>query len=85
MLGDLHKSEIVFYLKKAGITVIKSVRALNLVLQEMGVQRHSGDHWVTTKEGVSRTIYKMEVCDPDAWHPSIVNEIIDYLKQKEHN
>ena len=48
----------------------------------MGLQRRSGDLWVTTKEGVSRTIYKTEVFDLDAWHPSIVNEIIDYLKQR---
>lgn len=76
-LGDLYKSEIVIELQKRGYNV-KSVHALNIILEEMGLVVHSGNHWFTTEKGVPYTIYNSR-CDADAWHPSVVAEICEYL------
>ncbi len=77
-LGDLYKSEIVSRLQELGYDV-KSVHALNLILEEMGIQEHSGNHWLVTHEGVKYTIYRDRVFDGDAWHPEIIDAIRDYL------
>ena len=45
----------------------------------MGLQFHSGNNWVTTEEGAKYTIYRGPVFDADAWHPSIVDEVYNYL------
>ena len=55
-LGDLYKIEVVKRLQKMGCNV-KSVHALNLILEKMGILIHSGDHWLTSKNGVKYTIY----------------------------
>ena len=49
-------------------------------LQKMGILVHSGDHWLTSKEGVKYTIYRSQVVDADAWHPSIVDAVFEYLQ-----
>lgn len=77
-LGDLYKSKIVSRLQELGYDV-KSVHALNLILEEMGIQEHSGNHWLVTHEGVKYTIYRDRVFDADAWHPEIIDAIRDYL------
>lgn len=64
-LGDLYKIEVVKRLQKMGCNV-KSVHALNLILEKMGILIHSGDHWLTSKEGVKYTIYSSQVFDADA-------------------
>ncbi|EGC04398.1 hypothetical protein CUS_5319 [Ruminococcus albus 8] len=46
----------------------------------MGILIHSGDHWLTSKEGVKYTIYRSQVVDVDAWHPSIVDAVFEYLQ-----
>lgn len=51
-LGDLYKIEVVKRLQKMGCNV-KSVHALNLILEKMGILIHSGDHWLTSKTGLS--------------------------------
>lgn len=76
-LGDLSKREVVTALQKRGYNV-KNVHALNLVLEEMGLLIHNGNIWITTTEGVPYTIYKLP-CDADAWHPSVVDVICEYL------
>lgn len=53
-LGDLYKIEVVKRLQKMGCNV-KSVHALNLILEKMGILIHYGDHWLTSKEGVKYT------------------------------
>ena len=58
-LGDLYKIEVVKRLQKMGCNV-KSVHALNLILEEMGILIHSGDHWLTSKEWVKYTIYSIK-------------------------
>lgn len=76
-LGDLYKSEVVAALQKRGYAV-KSVHALNIILEEMGLVVRSGNIWITTEKGVPYTIYNSR-CDADAWHPSVIDAICDYL------
>ena len=80
-MGDLYKSEVVSRLKEIGYKV-KSVHALNLILEEMGLQKHYGNNWLTTEEGAKYTIYRGPVYDADAWHPSIISAVSDYLEGK---
>ena len=80
-LGDLYKSEVVSILQKRGYNV-RSVHALNLILQEMGLLEHYGNNWLTTKAGVPYTIYKSQVYDADGWHPSIVEAVARHLDGK---
>ena len=68
-------------LRKKGFD-IKNVHELNLILEEMGIQRHSGHHWVSTEKGDKYTIFTTPVCDPQGWHPIIVDDIIQYLNSK---
>ncbi len=77
-LGDLYKGEIVMRLNEKGCN-IKNVHALNLIMEDMGLQTHEGNHWMTTEEAVQYTIYKSRVLDCDAWHPIVVDVIYDYL------
>jgi hypothetical protein len=77
--GDLYKSEVVKRLQERGFNV-KNVHALNLILEDMGVQIHSGNNWLTTNECVKYTIYRGRVFDADAWHPEIVDAVAEYLE-----
>ena len=79
--GDLTKSEVVSRLQEKGYH-IRSVHTLNLILEEMGLQEHSGNNWLTTDAGVTYTIYRYRVFNADAWHPSIVDAVADYLNSK---
>ena len=76
--GDLYKHEVVNCLKERGYPV-KSVHKLNLVLEEMGLQKHYGNHWLTTEEGAKFTIYKGRGYDADGWHPEIIDAVCVYL------
>ena len=78
-LGDLYKSEVVSALRKEGFDV-KDVHALNVILEKMGLVEHWGKIWMTTEKGVKHTIYK-DRCNADAWHPSVIKEIIAFLKK----
>lgn len=75
--GDLYKSEVVAELQQRGFDV-KNVHALNVILEEMGLVVHSGNLWMTTDEGVPYTIYCVR-CNADAWHPSVIDAICNYL------
>lgn len=79
-LGDLYKLEIVSILKNKGFNV-KDVHELNLILEKMGLLIKSGSHWMTTKAGVKYTIFNGPVLDAQAWHPSIVDLIVKFLKK----
>ena len=52
-----------------------------MILEEMGLQKHSGNDWVTTEEGATYTIYRGPVFNADAWHPQIVDAVYDYLNR----
>ena len=77
----VYKSEVVSRLQEKGCNV-KSVHALNVILEGMGLQERSGRDWVTTDAGVPFTIYRGRVFNADAWHPSIVDAVYDYLRTK---
>ena len=79
--GDLHKREVVSYLQEKGCNV-KNVHALNVILEEMGLQVRYGNGWLTTDAGVPFTIYKGQILNADAWHPSIVDAVYNYLRTK---
>lgn len=79
-LGDLYKSEIVTLLRKKGCN-IKNVHELNLILEKMGFLIHSENHWLTSKEAKKYTIYNDQVFDADAWHPSVVDIIYNFLRK----
>lgn len=78
-IGDLYKAEIVEKLQEMGCNV-QSVRALNLILEEMGLQEHYGNHWLPTDEGVKFTVFSGPVYDPEGWHPSLVGAVYEYLQ-----
>ena len=78
--GDLLKREIVQILKDQGFDV-KSVNALNKIMEAMGLQKHYGNVWSPTIKGAKFTPFK-NVLSPEAWHPELVPEIIKYLKNK---
>lgn len=80
-LGDLYKFEVADRLRQMGCDV-KSVHSLNLILEEMGLLEHSGNNWFPTKEGVKYTIYNSPVANANAWHPSIIDVVFNYLKDK---
>lgn len=79
-LGDLYKLEIVSILKNKGFNV-KNVNELNLIMEKMGLLIKSGSHWMTTKEGVKHTILNCQTLDAQAWHPSVVDLIVKFLKK----
>lgn len=76
--GDLYKSEVVARLQARGCNV-RSVNAFNKILEQMGLQDHSGKDWVTTDAGAAYTIYRGRVFNADAWHPEIVDAVYDFL------
>lgn len=79
--GDLYKVEIVSKLQKAGYD-IKSVNALNKIMEKMGLLAHYGNVWSTTDKGSKFSMSHKEVLNCPAWHPELVDEIINYLKNK---
>ncbi len=80
-MGDLYKSEVAFRLKEMGYN-IKNVHSLNLILEEMGILKHSGNNWLTTKEGLKYTLLDVQAYDVQAWHPTIIDAVAHYLNNK---
>lgn len=79
--GDLYKREIVETLLDKGFNV-KSVNALNKIMEKMGLLIHYANGWVTTDKGAKFSMWHKDVINSDAWHPEIIDEIIKYLKDK---
>ena len=77
--GDLYKGEIVKKLQDMGYNV-KSVNALNKIMEKMGLLVHYGNEWGTTDKGARFSMWHKGVLNSDAWHPEIVDEIVKYLK-----
>lgn len=80
-LGDLYKDEIVDQLQKRGYNV-RSVHALNVIMEEMGLQVRNGRDWGTTKAGAEYTIWRGPVYNAQGWHPNVVDAIAKYLDEK---
>jgi len=79
-MGDLYKREIVKKLQDVGCNV-KSVNALNKVMEKMGLLIHYGNGWGTTDKGAVFSMCHKGVLNSDAWHPELVDEIIKFLKK----
>ena len=80
--GDLYKREIVDILQNMGYDIIKSVNALNKIMEEMELLVRYGNGWCTTDKGAQFSVWHKGVINSDAWHPELVAEIIKYLKNK---
>lgn len=80
-LGDLYKREIVEQLQKKGCNV-KSVQALNKIMEEMGLLIHYANGWATTDKGAKFSMWHKGVLNSDAWHPEVVEEIFKHLNKK---
>lgn len=79
--GDLYKREIVEILQNMGFN-IKSVNALNKIMEKMGLLIRYGNAWGTTDKGAKFSMWHKGVLNSDAWHPELIDEIIRYLKNK---
>lgn len=79
--GDLYKREIVKILQDKGFDV-KSVNALNKIMEKMGLLIHYGNRWGTTDLGAKFSMWHKDVFNSDAWHPELVEEIVNFLKSK---
>lgn len=79
--GDLYKREIVHMLQNMGFDV-KSVNALNKIMEKMGLLVHYGNGWGTTDLGAKFSMWHKEVINSDVWHPELVDEIAKFLKSK---
>lgn len=79
--GDLYKIEIVKKLQNMGFDV-KSVNALNKIMEKMGLLIHYGNGWGTTDAGAKFSMWHKGALNSDAWHPELVDEIAKYLKKK---
>lgn len=77
--GNLLKREIVSKLQSKGFNV-KSVNALNKIMEKMGFLIHYGNCWETTDKGAKYSLWHKGVLNSDAWHPELVDEIIKFLK-----
>ena len=80
-MGDLYKREIVEKLQKLGYNV-KSVNALNKIMEQMGLLVHYANGWGTTDKGAKFSMWNKGVFNSDAWHPELVDEIIKFLENK---
>lgn len=79
--GDLYKREVVKKLQTMGYDV-KSVNALNKIMEKMGLLVHYANGWVTTDKGAKFSMWHKGALNSDAWHPELVDEIVKYLKNK---
>ena len=75
----IYTREIVEKLQKQGYNV-KSVNALNKIMEKMGLLIHYGNGWGTTDKGAKFSMWHKGVLNSDSWHPELVDEIIKYLK-----
>lgn len=78
--GDLYKREIVKKLQDVGLDV-KSVNALNKIMEKMGLLIHYGNGWGTTDAGAKFSMWHKGVLNSDSWHPELVDEIAKFLKK----
>ncbi len=78
--GDLYKSEIVEKLQQLGYDV-KSVNALNKIMEKMGLLVHYANGWATTDKGEKFSMWHKGVFNSDSWHPELIDEIIKFLSK----
>ena len=79
--GDLYKRDIVKEIQKRGFDV-KSVNALNKIMEKMGLLVHYANGWMTTERGAKFSMWDKEVFNSDVWHPELIEAIVNFLKKK---
>ena len=79
--GDLYKRDIVKEIQNKGFDV-KSVNALNKIMEKMGLLVHYANGWLTTEEGAKFSIFEKVALNESAWHPEIVDAIVNFLTKK---
>lgn len=79
-MGDLYKRDIVKEIQKRGLDV-KSVNALNKIMEKMGLLVRYANGWSTTDEGAKFSLFGKGI-NSDAWHPEIVDAIVNFLTKK---
>lgn len=72
--GDLYKREIVKQLKDRGVDV-KSVNALNKIMEKMGLLIHYGNGWGTTDAGAKFSMWHKGVLNSDAYLQKLRNAL----------
>ena len=50
-------------------------------MEKMGILIHYGNGWGTTDKGAKFSMWHKGVLNSNAWHPELVDEIINYLKR----
>ena len=78
--GDLYKRDIVKEIQKRGFDV-KSVNALNKIMEKMGLLVHYANGWKTTDQGTKFSMCDKRVFDSDSWHPELLDAIVNFLKK----
>ena len=80
-MGDLYKRDIVKEIQQKGLDV-KSVNALNKIMEKMGLLVRYANGWMTTDKGAKFSIFGKKALNEDAWHPEIVDAIVNFLTKK---
>lgn len=62
---------------------VKSVNALNKIMEKMGLLIHYGNDQGTTDVGARFSMWHKGVLNSDSWHPELVYEIVKFLKNKQ--
>lgn len=75
--GDLAKREIVHMLQNMGFDV-KSVNALNKIMEKMGLLVRYGNGWGTTDLGAKFSMFHKGVINSEAWHPELVPRLLSF-------
>lgn len=60
---------------------VKSVNALNKIMEKMGLIIRYGNGWGTTDVGTKFSVFHKGVFNCEAWHPELVEEIAKYLRK----
>lgn len=79
--GDLYKRDIVKEIQERGLGV-KSVNALNKIMEKMGLIIHYANGWMTTDEGAKFSMLNKRALNEVAWHPELIDEIVGFLTKK---
>lgn len=59
---------------------VKSVQALNLILQEMGIIKKDPNGWLTTQKGLKYSGYSGPVYRPDMWNSDLARDVLYYIR-----
>ncbi len=77
---SVEKVEIVASLRNRGF-LVKSVRELNKILEQMGILHHYGNGWGTTSKGMQFSIFRSPGLNDRYWQEKIIDAIAEYLKK----